>query len=62
MVQVMFIDGTAETFEVKKGYIPWEWDSESQTYSIISIEGHVVIPSASVKMLKHIEVDIGSVV
>lgn len=57
MVCVNFVDGDSEDFEAKKDCNPWEWIAEQQAYLIPSIDGNVIIPSAFVKYLKHIEVE-----
>lgn len=56
MVCVNFVDGDSEDFETKRDCNPWKWIPEQQAYLIPSIDGDVVIPSAFVKRLKHIEV------
>lgn len=56
MVYAKYIDNDEDVFETKKDSKPWEWMPEQQAYLIPSIEGDVVIPSAFVKRLKHIEV------
>lgn len=57
MAEVWFVDGDKEQFETRNNWnSQWEWIPEQQAYLIPSIEGDVVIPSAFVKLIKHIEV------
>lgn len=56
MIHVSYVDGDSDDFEIKKDCNPWEWIPEQQAYLIESVEGEVIIPSAFVKCLKHIEV------
>lgn len=56
MTEVWFVDGDKEQFETKGWRSHWNWIPEQQAYSIPAIEGDVVIPSAFVKLIKHIEV------
>lgn len=58
MVYVKYIDNDEDIFETKKDAEPLEWIPEQQAYSIQSIEGEVIIPSAFVKCLKHYNVDL----
>lgn len=56
MISVEYVDNDLDDFETKDGLKPLEWLPEQQAYLIQSIEGEVIIPSAFVKCLKHIEV------
>lgn len=58
MVEVWFVDGDKEVFETKAKIYeePWKWIQDQQAYLIRTIEGDMIIPSAFVKYLKHIEV------
>lgn len=57
MVRVEYVDNDSDDFEIKVDSNPWKWIPDQQAYLIQSIDGDVVIPSAFVKCLKHIEIE-----
>lgn len=55
-IMSIYVDNDSNDFETKDGLNPLEWLPEQQAYLIQSVEGEVIIPSAFVKCLRHIEV------
>lgn len=57
MIEVWFVDGDKERFEIKHDEYSHVWVPEEKAYLIQCIDCVVVIPSSFVKLIKYIEVD-----
>lgn len=56
MVEVKYITGDTETFEVDElnKWYPWGYKKISRTYIIPSIDGNVEIPKESILSIKYV--------